>query len=353
MRAIDADGHVTEPDSIWTEYLPQALHPFAPRRVHDNEGRSRQLIGGELKEFIPTAPHWGPFGPRRGGSDPKQRLADMDSEGIELSVLFPTTGLYFPGVGDLAIQAALCRAYNDWLADFCRADPRRLIGVALIPQADVAASLAELRRCVEQHGFRGVMVRPNPIRGRNLDDPYYHPLWELAEELDVAVAVHEGTTQDVVQSGRDRFTNFMFRHVCSHPHEMQMALLALVCGGVLERYPRLRFAFLESGCGWIAWWLERMHEHLEHWGHASQPLPSSPEEYFRRQCFISSEPDERTLPAVIALLGDEQILFASDYPHPDGIWPGVVRAMSEREDLSATSKTRVLRDNAARCFGLG
>ena len=131
-----------------------------------------------------------------------------------------------------------------------------------------------------------------------------------------------------------------------------MAMLALICGGVLERHPRLRVAFLESGCGWIAWWLERLHEHLEHWGHASQPLPRSPEEYFQRQCFISSEPDERTLPGILSLLGDEQVLFATDYPHPDGIFPGVVAAMADRTDLPAASKSRVLRDNAARCFGL-
>src|SRR5262245_32013518 len=351
MRAIDADGHVSEPDSIWTEYLPASLHALAPRRVHDSEGRSRQLIGGELKEFIPMGADWGKRA-RRGGSDAKARLADMDSEGIEISVLFPTTGLFFPGLADAAVQAALCRAYNDWLADFCSADPRRLVGVAVVPQADVVASMEELRRCAERHRFRGVMLRPNPIRGRNLDDPYYQPLWALAEALDVAIAVHEGTTQDVVQSGRDRFSNFMYRHACSHPHEMQMAMLALICGGVLERHPRLRVAFLESGCGWIAWWLERIHEHLEHWGHASQRLPRSPEEYFRRQCFISSEPDERTLPGIVSLLGDEQVLFATDYPHPDGIFPGVVAAMADRADLSAATRARVLRDNAARCFGL-
>jgi predicted TIM-barrel fold metal-dependent hydrolase len=352
MRAIDADGHVAEPDSIWTEYLPRELHPLAPRRVHDSEGRSRQLIGGELKEFIPTSPTWRDMGSKRGGFDAKARLADMDSEGIEYSVLFPTTGLFFPGLEDVAAQIPLCRAYNDWLADFCSADRRRLVGVAVVPQADVAASMAELRRCVERYGFKSVMLRPNPIKGRNLDHPYYQPFWELCEALDLAVSVHEGTTQDVVQSGRDRFTNFLYRHACSHPHEMQMALLALLCGGVLERHPRLRFAFLESGCGWIAWWLERIHEHLEHWGHASQPLPRSPEEYFGRQCFVSSEPDERTLPSILSLLGDDNVLFATDFPHPDGIFPGVVAAMADRKDLSDAQKKRVLRDNAARCYGL-
>ncbi len=352
MRTIDADGHVMEPDAIWTEYLPRELHALAPRRVVDSEGRSRQLIGGELKEFIPMGPDWGQRY-RHGGHDPKLRLEDMDTEGIEISVLFPTTGLFFPGLADARAQVALCHAYNDWLRDFCATDPARLVGVAVVPQLDVDATLAEARRAVVELGFRGVMLRPNPIGGRGLDDPAWDPLWSLLAELGVPAAIHEGTTQDVVQSGYDRFTNFMFRHACSHPHEQQIACLSLIGAGVLERHPGLRVAFLESGCGWIAWWLERLEEHVEHWGHASRPLPLAPTEYFLRQCFISAEPDERTLPGVIELLGDRNVIFASDYPHPDAKFPGVVAEMADRDDLSDASKARILRDNAARCFGLG
>ena len=350
FRAIDADGHVMEPFDIWPQYLPERYHALAPRWVRDSQGRSRQVIAGVLQGFIPQGEGW----ERRrtaGGHDPKARLQDMDSEGIACSVLFPTTGLYFAGVEDLEAQAALCRAYNDWMRDFCAEDPNRLIGVAVVPQADITACMAEAERAVEA-GFRGVMLRPNPIGGRNLDDPFYEPLWSQLEELDVAVAVHEGTTQDVVQVGKDRFDNFLFRHALSHPIEMQIACLSLTCGGVLERHPKLRVAFLESGSGWAIYWLERLDEHMEEWGHASAPLALKPSEYFARQCFISAEPDERALPAVVSLLGDDNLLFASDYPHPDGIFPGVVAALADRDDLSETTKAKVLRDNAARCFGL-
>jgi predicted TIM-barrel fold metal-dependent hydrolase len=307
-------------------------------------------VGGVLQEFIPRGADWDQR-IRPGGHDAKARLADMDAEGLDVSVLFPTTGLYFAGVADPAVQQALCRAYNDWLRDWCSQDPRRLIGVAVLPQADVDASIAEAQRAVGL-GLRAVMLRPNPIRGRNLEDPVFEPLWSALEELGVPVALHEGTTQDVVQVGHDRFDNFLFRHALSHPLEQQIACLSLICGGVLERHPRLRVAFLESGCGWALYWLERLDEHMEEWGHASLPLPLRPSEYFARQCYISCEPDERALPALISVLGDDNLLFASDYPHPDGIFPGVVAALADRADLSPGSKAKLLRDNALRCFGL-
>lgn len=349
--AIDADGHVFEPPDAWTRHLPSRLHSLAPAWRTDNRGRRRQVIGGRMQGYIPMHPDWDTQR-RPGGMDSKARLEDMDAEGIAVSVIFPTTGLYFAGIEDPDFQREMCRAYNDWLHEFCAADPSRLVGVAVIPQGDVADAIAEAQRAVGELGFKGAMLRPNPIRGRNLDDPAYEPLWSALEELDAAAAIHEGTTQDVVQVGRDRFDNFMFRHALSHPIEMQIACLSLICGGVLERHPRLRVAFLESGCGWAPYWLERLDEHMEEWGHASMPLPLKPTEYFKRQCFVSAEPDERTLPGVVLDLGDDNLLFASDYPHPDGIFPGVVAALADREDVSEATKAKLLRDNAVRCFGL-
>jgi uncharacterized protein len=349
---IDADGHVTERPDVWERFLEPALHAYAPRRVRDEQGRVRVLVAGELMPPIPTAPEWDSPDRPTGGVDPKARLADMDAEGIERSILFPTTGLFFGGVTDDRVNAALCRAYNDWLAEFCSADPARLIGVAVVPQCDPEAAAEEARRACTEHGYRGVMLRPNPIKGRNLNHPVYEPVWDTIAELDVTVAIHEGTTQNVVQAGLDRFESFAFRHACSHPMEQMMGCLALLCGGVLERYPEMRVVFLESGCGWVPYWLERLDEHMEEWAHTTRALPLEPSEYFARQCFVSAEPNERTLPAVVSTLGDDNIVFASDYPHPDAIYPGVVKALADRDDLTDATKTKILATNPVRCFGL-
>jgi predicted TIM-barrel fold metal-dependent hydrolase len=351
LRAIDADGHVQEPAEAWERHLPAKYRELAPRQLLDESGRIRQLVGGELAPYIPV-PSAGGWSIPAGGHDPKQRLADMDRQGVEASLLFPTFGLMFAGLARTDVQVALCRAYNDWLASFCEADPRRLVGVALLPQHDLAESLAETSRAVCELGFRGVMLRPNPVRGRSLHHPYWEPLYRRLEELDVPLAVHEGTTQDLPQSGRDRFDNFALRHVCSHPHEQQIACVGLVMGGVLERHPRLRVAFLESGCGWLPHWLERMDDHVQGWGHCLAPLPLRPSEYFGRQCFVSTDPGERSLASVVALVGAEPILFATDYPHPDALSGDVVGRVAGRSDLGDAAKAQILRRNAERCFGL-
>ena len=351
IPVIDADGHVQEPEEAWARYLAAEFRPFAPRTLRDDQGRVRQMVGGELKPYIPV-PEGGTWDIPAGGHDPKRRLADMDRQGVARSVLFPTFGLMFAGLERTDVQTALCRAYNDWLHEFCEADRARLVGVAVVPQHDVALALAEAQRCVRELGFRAVMMRPNPIRGRGLDSPHWDPLWSLLEEEGVPLAVHEGTTQEVPQSGRDRFDNFTMRHVCSHPHEQQIACVGLLIGGVLERHPGLRVVFLESGCGWLPHWLERMDEHMDAWGFATAKLSLRPSEYFRRQCFISCDPQERTIPSVVELCGDECLVFATDYPHPDALSGDLVARITSRPDLGTASQERILFRNAERCFGL-
>ena len=349
-RAIDADAHVQEPTDALARHLAPGFRDYAPRQLVDDQGRIRQLVGGELKPWIPSPP--GGWQIPAGGSDPRQRLRDMDAQGVERAALYPTLGLAFAGLARSDVQIALCRAYNDWLHEFCAADPRRLLAIALLPQRDLGESLAEARRAIRELGCRGVVLRPNPIAGRSLHDPSWQPLWELLEAEGVPLAIHEGTTQDVPQSGRDRFDNFALRHVCSHPHEQQIACAGLVMTGVLERHPGLRVVFLESGCGWLPHWLERMDDHCAAWGHCLAKLPLAPSEYFRRQGFVSAEPGERSLSAVVSHLGDDCVVFATDYPHPDALRGDVVGLVAERDDLTRSAKEKILRANAARCFGL-
>jgi uncharacterized protein len=350
FQTIDADGHVQEPTEAIAERLPAAMRDFAPRQTTDSSGRIRQSVGGQLMPYIPV-PDSGSWDIPKGGADPKIRLADMDRQRIDRSVLFPTFGLAFAGVGRVDVQIALARAYNDWLAEFCSADPKRLVGVVVPPQSDPQAALAETKRAVREYGYRGVMLRPNPINGRTLLHRDWTPLYEFLEAENIPLCVHEGTTQEVPQSGNDRFEDFALRHVASHPHEEQLACLGLVMGGVLERHPGLKVVFLESGCGWLPHWLERMDEHAESWGWAMPKLSLKPSEYFARQCVISCDPNERTLESVVSLCGEEAVVFATDYPHPDAVAGDLVAKIEGRSALSAAAKQKILVGNARRIFG--
>ena len=350
-RVIDVDGHFVEPEDMWKRYLDARYHEMAPRRVTDNQGRTRSMIAGRLKPFIPPPPD-STMHLNRGGHDAKVRLEAMDREGIDIMTMYPTTGLFFFGIDELDVTVALCRAYNDWAHDFCSASPERLIAPVLLPQMDVHESAAEARRGLEQLGMRGAMLRPNPVGGRTLDDPALEPIWEVLEEAGTPLVLHEGTTQDVPQVGNDRYDNFMFRHMISHAFEQQMGLLSLICGGVLERHPGLRVLIVEAGVGWVPYWMERMDHHMEEWGHASAPLDLKPSEYFARQCFVSADAEETLLPFVAAAIGDENICFSTDYPHPDHEFEGIVAQLTSRTDLSEESKKKILGGNATRLLGL-
>lgn len=350
FQTIDADGHVQEPTEAIAERLPAALRDAAPRQAIDSRGRIRQIVGGEWMPYIPV-PDSGTWDIPQGGHDPKLRLADMDRQRIAKSVLFPTFGLTFAGLSRVDVQIALCRAYDDWLAEFCSADPKRLVGVVVPPQSDPRAALEETKRCVREYGYRGVMVRPNPIAGRTLLHRDWEPLYAFLEAEGIPLCVHEGTTQHVPQSGNDRFEDFALRHVASHPHEEQLACLGLIMGGVLERHPGLRVVFLESGCGWLPHWLERMDDHAQSWGWAMPKLPLTPSEYFARQCVISCDPGERTLASVVSLCGEDAVVFATDYPHPDAVSGDLVGRIEERSELSDRAKAKILVENARRIFG--
>jgi predicted TIM-barrel fold metal-dependent hydrolase len=211
------------------------------------------------------------------GFDARAQLAAMDREGIDVTVLYPSRGLFVHSISDLdpAFSEAIARAYNDWLADFCRdGDPRRMYGAAMLPIHDVAASIREARRAVRDLGFKAVFLRPNPPRrGVYWHHPRFDPLWAEVQDLDVPVGFHEGVASRMPTAGDDRFAGDLFclQHACSHSMEQMLALEAMTLGGVLERFPRLRVAFLEGNGSWLPFWLWRLDEHWENPGRYENP----------------------------------------------------------------------------------
>ena len=241
-----------------------------------------------------------------GGSDPVARLRDMDSEGIDQAVLYPTIGLYFSLLADPAAAVALAAAYNEWLAGVLRRRPapalRRGHASAAGPGGrGRASSGAASTSSAWSAGF----VRPNPCLGRSLSDRAYDVVWEAAEELDVPIGIHEGSSVDVPTLGSDRPFNPLILHAVSHSFEAMLACAQLIAFGTLERHPGLRLLFLESSGGWAPFWLERLDEQAESFGGFCPDMALRPSEYFARQCAISFEVDEHTLPALVPFVGRE------------------------------------------------
>lgn len=360
---IDADGHVLEPRRAWSDV--RAEH--RPRIETDAAGLDHVVVGDD-EVFVARLGTMGRPGAdvsrvtrpvpleeaRPGAFDPEARLRDMDAEGIDRAVLYPTIGLGFWGIRDAAAATAVAVAYNHWLAGYCAAGAGRLLGAAMVPFQDVGAAVRELRRAREELGFVAAFVRPNPCGGRSLADPAHEPFWAAAEELGVAVAVHEGLQLAVPPLGFDRRpTNALVLHAASHTLEQMLACAQLIGTGVLERHPGLRVVFLEAGGGWVPYWLERLDEQVPCYGGYAPEMRLRPSEYFARQCWVSFEGDESTLPVLLPFVGEERVVWGSDYPHADSTFPGALAALrSTIAPLPERAQARVLGANAAALYGL-
>lgn len=367
-RVVDGDGHLLEPADVFEGRVDPAHLEGAPQVLRGPDGRQGMAFGGNppasnplfgsgdavtpggLREEIRFR-DWDDAQP--GGFDPRQRLADMDVDGVDAVVLFPTLGLFHPLVPTPEAAVAVARALNDHAHEYCGADRTRLFATAILPLKDVEASVAELQRCAGL-GFKAVVVRPNPdpVTGQRVDDPALEPVWAAAEEAGLPVCFHEGVNPLIPFAGMDRCPTMFDWHCVSHPFEQMLAMMCVIRAGVMERHPRLRFGFMESNCGWLPYWLERLDSNWRNLGWQTPEIRRPPSEYFARQCAITCEADEVAVPAVASLVGGDAIMWASDYPHYDSEFPGAVAEMFGRTDLDDDLRTRVMATNADRFFSL-
>jgi uncharacterized protein len=195
---------------------------------------------------------------------------------------------------------------------------------------------------------------PPALRTRNLDHPDLDPFYATAVELDMPLGIHGAPGMHLPKIGVDRFTNYIQVHCISFPFDQMTAMTALVSGGVFDRHPGLRVAFLEAGVGWVPFFIDRLHEHFEKRGDwIERGWRRDPEAYLRAgNIWTTCEPEEPILPGVIDVLGDDFIMFASDYPHWDGEWPESTKHLRTRSDLSEESRAKIGGSNAQRFYGL-
>jgi predicted TIM-barrel fold metal-dependent hydrolase len=372
-NVIDSDGHVLEPRTFWQDYIDPQFRDRAPKLITDDKGKDRFLVEGKLlgppaglgligaigvRECINGKWHHAkevPIGMeytegRKGGFDPHARIPDMDLDGIDAAFLYPSLGLFAGAIEDPQLAAAASRAYNRWLAEYCSPYPDRLFGVAMLPMQSIELAIEEMRYARNELGMRAGFLRPNPYNNRMLGDPEYDIFWAEAQALDFSIGIHEGTG-GMPAVGVDRFKSFGARHMVSHTMEMMLAALSIIWGGVCERFPTVRIGFLESGGGWMAPWLDRMDRHFEDKAlFNDSPLTMPPSEYFKRQCWISYEPVEGNLTYLVDYVGPHKILWATDYPHPDGFFPGAPVQIAEK--LPESQRRTVLAESAMQFYNL-
>ena len=332
---VDADGHVIETNEQVSKYLDEPLRrrPLS-FSLYPQDGWDRRLLG-TLGDAGSTADQW---------------LKALDRGGMERTVLYPTLGLFLSFLKDRAWAVAICRAYNTFLHEEFVKRSDRLHAVALLPVQDPEAAAAELERSVRQLGLKGAMLAADG--NHVLGDARFAPIYEMAQRPDVMVGIH-ASGSSLGGAGVDLFPQFIQAHTCSHAFGQMRQLTSIVFEGIPERFPDLRIAFLEAGCGWAPYWTERMDDEYAKRSSEAPALKKKPSEYIRSgKIYFSCEADEWLLGPAVKLIGENQIVYASDFPHWDHSYPASIDEIRDRGDLTDLQKRKILGENARRLYGL-
>ena len=359
---VDADTHIAESEAMWS-YIDKETYPRRPilaKIPEDTWYKERNafwLIDGEIfpkpagkGSFSLITPSAQKKESGRGDihlsareiTDPAARLKDMDKIGVEIQVIYPTLFLVYL-TDDPKLEVALCRAYNRFIAAACTQVPDRLKWVVILPLRDIEASLEEMKWAKEQ-GAVGVFFRG--MEGNlTLDNPYFNPIYALAEKLDITVCIHTGSGSRYLMQLFDVERNHTFAHNRVLP---VVAFRDLVANRIPEHFPKLRFGFIEAAASWVPYiW------HVLRRSVRADLKQKNPQDLFRDYRFwIACEADEE-LPHLLNYIGEDHIVIGSDYGHNDpSKEPEFVKNMRAREDVSPAVVEKILSRNARQLYGL-
>lgn len=373
MYLIDADGHVEESEATFSdEYMDPAFRLQRPRVVAVEQmvywmieeqmyprrvGRGAHNLGTPASYKGEKTPHARKKSDTIGSMEIRgvaERVEAMDKEGISLQVLYPTLFLAYPLAANPALVTAMSSAYNRFLGDQVGAH-ERLKWAAVVNLDDVAGAVEQVR---EAHGLGAVAVMVlGTIGDRMLDDPAFLPFYEALVERDMTLAIHVGWACPALSG---LFTHIYPSSVNAFLMPVLLGFSAMIHSGLLDRFPTMRVGFLEAGCQWVHFMIDRMDHRFVHSGNfladiLVDTVPKAklaPMEYMRQgNLYLSAEVEDALLPQVVELVGEGQVVYGSDMPHGDR---EVLSSdyLKQREDLSETVKTRILQDNGARLYNL-
>jgi uncharacterized protein len=303
---ISADSHVSESLDLWEERLP-ARYSESERSLRSRTSQIHDQLHRQAG--------------RPGGYDPLARLGDMAIDGVVAEVLYPTRAVQLYRKEDHALQEACARVYNDWMIEYCSAAPDRLWGQGIISLWDADHAVAEMTRC-RKAGLVGATVWLIPPAELPFTSPHYDRVWAAAQDLEMPVSMH-------INMGYGHYVNRAAEGdgtLESHRSSLNLnkaaamnVLLDLIGMGVLERYPGLKIVLGEVDGGWVPFWLQEA-EHFFKFKRLPKPLPLTPTEYFERQVSVTFMDDE-VAGQLLTRYCKNNLFWASDYPHPNGIWP--------------------------------
>ena len=358
LRFIDADSHVLETEEIWSHYLEKKY-----RRLI--RGHARWIRNSVLDGEAPMLPIDGkrnpmrfelevevmgqrPLGDRDSTASTRgfegQDLEDldkaygkwvdqdfpasayrevMDTHGSEHMILYPTVGFWTTASADMDGETAIAirRAYNRWLGDYCQDIGSGACGAASIDLRDPILAAEEVRRCVKAYDFKAVHLNPAPVPGIRPFDEECDVLWQTCADLGVPIGLHPSSNHPFDSGLLDYLPGLKNCHsTVSFVLGSMLACTSFIMGGVLERHPTLKLVFLESGCGWAAFWLDRLEAGIQGGSRRLkiQGLNLTPREYFQRQCFVAADQDDPGIEHLIDAIDDSVILGATDFGHQEG-----------------------------------
>lgn len=359
---VDADTHIAESEAMWS-YIDQEIYPRRPilARIPDDtwykERNAFWLIDGEIfpkpagkASFSLITPSAQKKESGRGDihlsarelTDTGARLADMDKMGVEIQVIYPTLFLVYL-TDDPLLEIGLCRAYNRFVADGCAKEPNRLKWVAILPLRSIEASLQEMKWAKEK-GAVGVFFRG--MEGNlTLDNPYFFPVYAQAETLDLSICIHTGSGSRHLMQLFDVERNHTFAHNRVLP---VVAFRDLVANRIPERFPTLRFGFIEAAASWVPYIIHVLQRSVR-----GDLKNSNPQDLFRDYRFwVACEADEE-LPFLVRFIGEDKIIIGSDYGHNDpSKEPEFIKNMRAREDVPPALVHKILCQNARQLYGL-
>ena len=357
VRAVSADSHVLEPGDLWVQGLEPKFRDRAPYVEKGTDGENYlHMEGRGPREVRPLGTPAAMYGKqveegRRGGWDPHVRLEDMAIDGVEAEVVYPSLGMFAMSIPDEELQAACYRAYNDWIAQFCAAYPKKLYGVALIPVTDVQAAIVESRRAAGL-GLCGAMIWGTPMDERySFDSGWYDPIWAELEALGMPISLHSFTGK--VQN----WTPEAFLRTYSHNTELiPQSITRMMFSGVFDRFPALKVVSVENDIGWVAFLMQRMdwvfQRKADRLGLEFGKGGLLPSDYFDRNVRCTFMTDAVGI-ATMDLLGPNIPMWSTDYPHHDSTWPDSRKVLDEQfAGLDPVVRDRVVFSNAVDLYGM-